>query len=262
MFLMGVSLAVSAEAAIAQKLNVTIIDRRDSATNYAYTAPAYFHSRSDSSVTCYGDVSCSGSTTTTGSISPPRSVSYQVRGATFTLQLPDGRGVVVNCESKYQPKFDYINRRDCRMPLVDNIEAEFHGNSAKLSWAVSLDGKKMQSETYRVLAILESNGIAPTNASQAKTLQSNPSQAAKSERPASSTPVPTDKVTTAMPVAAPVSKSFTVQSVEPSRDGPSATAPNSAQGWIGVTAKSFGSGCSCHCGRRRQSRSESWTETW
>jgi len=155
MILAGFGLAVSAETATAQKLNVKIIDRRDSATNYAYTAPAYFNSRSDSNVTCYGDASCSGSTTTTGSISPPRSISYQVRGATFTLQLPDGRGAVVNCESKYQPRGDYINRRDCRMPLVDDIQAEFHGDKAKLTWVVSLDGKKTQSETYKVLAILE-----------------------------------------------------------------------------------------------------------
>jgi len=41
------------------------------------------------------------------------------------------------------------------MPLVENIEAEFHGDKAKLIWVVSLDGKKMQSETYKVLAILD-----------------------------------------------------------------------------------------------------------
>ena len=40
------------------------------------------------------------------------------------------------------------------MPLVDDIHAEFHGDKAKLEWVVSLDGKKMQSETYKVLAIL------------------------------------------------------------------------------------------------------------
>jgi membrane-associated protease RseP (regulator of RpoE activity) len=56
------------------------------------------------------------------------------------------------------------------------------------------------------------------------------------------TPVPTDKVTTVMAVAAPAAKSFTVQPVEPSKDAPSVTAPNSVQGWIGVTAKHFGSG--------------------
>ena len=155
LILAGASLDVSTKTANAQKLNVKIVDRRDSSTNYAYTAPAYFNSRSDSNLTCYGDTTCSGSTTTTGSVSPPRSISYQVRGATFTLQLPDGRGAVVNCESKYKPRGDYINRRDRRMPLVDDIQAEFHGDKAKLSWIVSLDGKKMQSETYKVLAILE-----------------------------------------------------------------------------------------------------------
>jgi predicted metalloprotease with PDZ domain len=150
---------------------------------------------------------------------------------------------VVNCESKYQPKFDYINRRDCRMPLVDDIQAEFHGNTAKLSWAVSLDGKKMQSETYKVLAILESNGIAGTNASQAKTLQSNPSQAAQAEiaGPSIATPIP-GAVTTATPVAAPAAKRFTVQSVEPSQNAQSVSVPNTAPGWIGVTTAHFGSG--------------------
>ena len=153
--LVAVALAASAQVTTAQKLDVKILDRQDSATGYAYTAPAYFNSQSNSNVSCYGDMTCNGSTTTTGSISPPRTISYQVRGATFTLQLPDGRGAVVNCESKYKPRGDYINRRDCRMPLVENIQAEFHGDKAKLTWVVSLDGKKVQSETYKVLAILE-----------------------------------------------------------------------------------------------------------
>jgi hypothetical protein len=58
----------------------------------------------------------------------------------------------------------------------------------------------------------------------------------------SSTPVPTDKVTTAMAVAAPAAKSYAVQSVEPTKEAPSATIPNSAQGWIGLTTTHFGSG--------------------
>jgi hypothetical protein len=41
------------------------------------------------------------------------------------------------------------------MPLVDNIQADFHGDKAKLAWVVSLDGKKTQSETYKVLAVLD-----------------------------------------------------------------------------------------------------------
>ena len=71
--------------------------------------------------------------------------------------MPDGRAAIVNCESKFKERMvgPAGNHRSCRMPLVENIEAEFHGDKAKLIWVVSLDGKKMQSETYKVLAILD-----------------------------------------------------------------------------------------------------------
>jgi hypothetical protein len=114
-------------------------------------------SQSNASANCFAagnSANCSGSSTTTGSFTPPRPISYDVRGATFTLQLPDGRLVIVNCESKYKPRGDFINRRSCRTPLVDDIEAEFDGDNAKLSWNVSIDGKKNESETYKILAVL------------------------------------------------------------------------------------------------------------
>ena len=138
----------------AQKFDVKIVDRQDSETGYTYFAPGHFSSQSNSNVNCYDDATCNQTTTSSGTITPAQRISYEVRGATFTLLLPDGRGAVVNCESKYQPKGDYINRRSCRVPLVDDIQAEFHGDKAKLVWVVSLDGKKTQSETYKVLAIL------------------------------------------------------------------------------------------------------------
>jgi len=40
------------------------------------------------------------------------------------------------------------------MPLVDEIEADFEGDKANLKWSVSIDGKKSESETYRILAVL------------------------------------------------------------------------------------------------------------
>jgi hypothetical protein len=40
------------------------------------------------------------------------------------------------------------------MPLVDGIEVEFDGDKAKLKWPVSIDGKKMASETYQILGVL------------------------------------------------------------------------------------------------------------
>ena len=128
-----------------QKLTVVIVDRQTSVPNYSYAVPANLFVQSNAGA---------DTVTTTGFVTPPRSVSSDVRGATFTLRLPDGRLVVVNCESKYAPKGDFINRRSCRMPLVNEIQAEFDGDKAKLQWPVSIDGKKMESETYKILAIL------------------------------------------------------------------------------------------------------------
>jgi hypothetical protein len=143
-----------AGTASAQKLDVKIVDRQDSETGYTYIVPGHFSSQSNSNVNCYDDATCNQTSTSSGTIAPAQKISYEVRGATFTLLLPDGRDAVVNCESKYEPKGDYINRRSCRVPLVDDIQAEFHDDKAKLVWVVSLDGKKTQSETYKVLAIL------------------------------------------------------------------------------------------------------------
>lgn len=147
-------------SALAQKFDVKIIDRQDNETEYTYVVPGHFNSQSNSSANCYGgnsNANCSGSTTTNGLSTPAHQVSYHVRGATFSLQLPDGRIAVVNCESKFKERFagPAGNRRSCRMPLVDTIHADFHGDKAKLEWIVSLDGKKKSSETYNILAILD-----------------------------------------------------------------------------------------------------------
>jgi len=40
------------------------------------------------------------------------------------------------------------------MPIVDDIQAEFKGNKAKLKWPASIDGKKLDSETYKILGVL------------------------------------------------------------------------------------------------------------
>ncbi len=120
---------VYAASVSAQKLNVKIVDRQDKEDEYDYAA-------------VFNNVAVK---------------SFKVRGATLTLQLPDGRGAVVNCESKFAEHMAgrVGNRRSCRVPLVDSIQADFNGDNAKLIWPVSLDGKKMQSETYKILAILD-----------------------------------------------------------------------------------------------------------
>jgi len=159
-------LLLSPFVASAQKLDVKIVGRQDNETEYTYVVPGHFTAQSNSSTDCHGtesalgnsiNVGCSGSTTTTGATTPAQQISYRVRGATFTLVLPDGRAVVVNCDSKFAEHMagPAGNHRSCRVPLVDNITADFKGDKAKLMWAVSLDGKKIQSETYKVLAVLD-----------------------------------------------------------------------------------------------------------
>jgi hypothetical protein len=141
-----------------QKLDVTILDRQNGETNYSYVVPGYSSLQTNSNTNCLGainTINCSGGARTTGISAAPSLRSYDVKGATFTLLLPDGRMAVVNCESKYAPKGDSINRRSCRMPLVDKISAEFDGDKAKLRWVVSIDGKKTESETYKILAVIE-----------------------------------------------------------------------------------------------------------
>lgn len=63
---------------------------------------------------------------------------------------------MVNCESKFKERMagPAGNHRSCRQPLVNEIEADFHGDKAKLEWVVSLDGKRKDSETYKIIAVL------------------------------------------------------------------------------------------------------------
>jgi hypothetical protein len=80
--------------------------------------------------------------------------NMNLSGATFTLLLPNGDKAVVNCTSKFSERFAGPgNVRSCRVPLVDEFEATFDGDKAKLFWPTSLDGKKSESETYKIVAV-------------------------------------------------------------------------------------------------------------
>lgn len=157
-FLVAVVVIFLVAPAFAQKLAVKIIDRENNSGSYTYVVRGYSNSTSNTNVNCTGNpnvANCSGSTTTNGSSTPGFVGSYQVTGATLSLQLPDGRVAVVNCESKLNWMNVQGQRRSCRVPLVNNIQAEFDGDKATLKWSVSIDGKKMESETYKILAVLD-----------------------------------------------------------------------------------------------------------
>lgn len=146
--------------AFSQKMGVKIVNRQSGDTDYSYVVPGRTFSSSTGNANCYAgssNVNCSGITRTSGYTTAPHPVSYSVTGATLSLLLPDGRMAVVNCVSKFQERMagPRGNHRSCRTPLVDNIEADFNGKNAKLKWPVSLDGKKFESETYKILAVLD-----------------------------------------------------------------------------------------------------------
>jgi hypothetical protein len=153
--LIAVVLIVAVALPSAQKLAVKIIDRQDNYGTYTYVVPGYSNSTTNTDVNCNGsgsNVNCNGSTRTSGASTPAAVRSYQVQGATLSLQLPDGRVAVINCRSKVDLGMSGAVR--CRIPLVDDIQAEFDGDKAKLKWSVSIDGKTMESETYKILAVL------------------------------------------------------------------------------------------------------------
>ena len=122
--LLSVSMAMAADSG---KIVVKVINRQDSNLEYTYA----FANQS------YGIAQ-----------------KLNLRGATLTLALPNGDSVVVNCVSKFKERFAGPgNVRSCRVPLVDEFEATFQGDKAKLFWPTSLDGSKIESETYKIIAV-------------------------------------------------------------------------------------------------------------
>ena len=137
--------------AFAQTLLVHIVQRQDTKSELTAVIPDRADPTADKSAAAEKKPADSKSTSTADKGAQTR--SYTVTGATLTLRLPDRHLVRVACESKYALRFDYINRRSCRTPPADEVTAEFSGDEAKLLWPVSLDSRKMQSETYTILSI-------------------------------------------------------------------------------------------------------------
>ena len=148
-----VSMAFSIHSAFAQKVDVSVLYRQDSDVVYHAVVPGYTGPNADVTGACTLDpdpANCPAE-----SQSQVNGVNYTVVGTTLSLLLPDGRVAVVNCVNRHSAKGSYINRHSCGMPMVEHVEAEFDGQSAKLKWAVGTDGKKTESETYRVVAMLD-----------------------------------------------------------------------------------------------------------
>jgi len=155
-----------------QQLDVKIVQRQTSETGYTYQVAGHTNSYTKDHANChensYGKSAtehCVATSTTNTTTTAPMVNSYTVTGATLSLLLPDGRVIVVNCASKLNMTFGQTggSRRSCRIPIVDDIRADFKGKNSKLSWPVSLDGKKFESETYTILSVLPAEAPATTN---------------------------------------------------------------------------------------------------
>jgi hypothetical protein len=156
---LAAALLVPCCSVMAQKMEVKITNRQSNATDYSYVVPGRSSASTTGNANCYGGsstINCMGSARTTGYSTASQAVSFSVTGATFSLLLPDGRVAVVNCVSKFTEHMagPRGNHRSCRTPLLDNIMADFKGKNAKLIWPASIDGKKTDSETYKILAVL------------------------------------------------------------------------------------------------------------
>lgn len=152
--LSALSLAFSASSAFAQKIEVSVLYRQDSDSRYIAVIPGYTGPESDITGACMLDpdpANCPSMDANPSGGSP----NYLLVGTTLSLLLPDGRVALVNCQNRYSDQGAYINRRSCGMPMVQRVQAEFVGQNAKLQWPVGTNSRKTESETYRVVALLE-----------------------------------------------------------------------------------------------------------
>lgn len=148
------SFLISAVSAAAQKVPVNILYRQDSDIVYHAVIPGYSGPNADVTGACTLDPDPANCPDPNQSADAKGTPTYLLSGTTLSLRLPDGRIALVNCVSRHSANGNYINRRSCGIPLSERAEAEFVGQNAKLSWTLGTDSRKVESETYRVVAVL------------------------------------------------------------------------------------------------------------
>lgn len=152
--LAALSLSISSASAAAQKVPVNVLYRQDSDVVYHAVIPGYSGPNADVTGACTLDPDPANCPDPNLNSDPKGTPTYLLSGTTLSLGLPDGRIALVNCVSRHSANGNYINRHSCGMPMTERADAEFTGQSAKLSWTLASNGNKTQSETYRVVALL------------------------------------------------------------------------------------------------------------
>jgi hypothetical protein len=149
------SLAASLPSASAEKLQVNVLYRQDSDVMYHAVVPGYSGPNADITGACTLDPDPANCPAPQQASNEP---IYTLVGTTLSLGLPDGRIAVVNCVNRHSANGNFVNRHSCGMPLGERAEAEFTGQSAKLSWTLGSNNNKTASETYKVVAVLAKPG--------------------------------------------------------------------------------------------------------
>jgi hypothetical protein len=164
--LAAISAIFSITSARAQKLDASVLYRQDSDVAYHAVIPGYSGPNADVTGACTLDPDPANCPSVRNSAETSAEPTYTLIGTTLSLGLPDGRIAVVNCIDRHSARGNYINRHSCGMPLVERVGVEFNGQSAKLTWPAGPDGKRTESETYKVVAVLaqptDNNQVAST----------------------------------------------------------------------------------------------------
>ncbi|MBS1802862.1 MAG: hypothetical protein JST28_05815 [Acidobacteria bacterium] len=161
------SLFISVSSAAAQKVSVNVLYRQDSDIVYHAVIPGYSGPNADVTGACTLDPDPANCPDPKQNEDQKAVPTYLLSGTTLSLGLPDGRIALVNCVSRHSANGNYINRHSCGMPLTERADAEFVGQSAKLSWTLAVNGNRTESETYRVVAVLAKPGDNQVASNQA-----------------------------------------------------------------------------------------------
>jgi hypothetical protein len=138
--------------AVAQKLHVKVLEHSVNGTPFTKFVPgvSYSNGTTQANVNSYGNTATGTATSSGTSIyTPPHTVQVVVGHVDMVLLLPDGRRVAVSCDDHFWG-LTQAHQHYCKNPEVDEFEADFSGDKVKLKWGIGIDGKKTESETYRV----------------------------------------------------------------------------------------------------------------
>jgi len=159
--------------AVAQKLHVKMLTHTVDGQSQTRVTPGVTINNGNADANCaaYGSsANCSATASGTSIAIPAHTEEFTLAHIHMLLLLPDGRRVGVYCNEHtklMQPIAGPRRIQVCKIPEVDESEADFSGEKVKLTWGVGLDGKKKVSESYLVGPVYPAPTAPPKTSSDA-----------------------------------------------------------------------------------------------